>query len=238
MLQHWSVLKTLFWVSSDWKRSQAEQWRKLFQIFLVVAVTTVLNQFTRLAWLLLWTLGRHVCELRPESRGILLLCDACVHWVNPKRKNTACLLLRPRRQPGDRLCVATLCCYVCCYGCCVSEKRINVSAVPMAPYVFFHLQLAPCLPRIQQTAQTVWTVKQLVLQTVISNTIMLYKFRGYNIVFLLLNTLQHAHDPKFSFHQSPYKWPPESIHFLLPPTLPCFVTLLCALYLCVCFCMV
>ena len=99
--------------------------------------------------------SRHVCELRPESRGLLLLCDACVHWVNPRRKNTACLLLRPLRQPGERLCVAMLCCYVCCYGFCVSEKRINMSAVPMAPYVFFHLQLAPCLPRIQQTARTV-----------------------------------------------------------------------------------
>lgn len=76
--------------------------------------------------------GRHVCELHPESRGILLLCDACVHWANPKRKNTACLLLRLPRQPGERSYVAMLCCYVCCCCCCVSEKRINVSAVPMA----------------------------------------------------------------------------------------------------------
>ena len=26
---------------------------------------------------------------------------------------------------------------VCCYGCCISQERINVSAVPKAPHVFF-----------------------------------------------------------------------------------------------------
>ena len=28
-------------------------------------------------------------------------------------------------------------CYVCCYGCCTSQERINASAVPTAPHIFF-----------------------------------------------------------------------------------------------------
>ena len=35
-------------------------------------------------------------------------------------------------------------CHVCCYGCCASQKRINVSAVPMAPSDFFQ-PLNSCL---------------------------------------------------------------------------------------------
>ena len=36
-------------------------------------------------------------------------------------------LLQLLHQPGERL----------CYGCCASQERINVSALPMAPRIFF-----------------------------------------------------------------------------------------------------
>ena len=54
---------------------------------------------------------------------------------------------------GHRLCVGMLC-YICCYGCCTSQKRINASAVPMAPRKMLRKlpasQLASCLPWVQQ----------------------------------------------------------------------------------------
>ena len=40
-------------------------------------------------------------------------------------------------QPCRVVCIYVMLCYVCCYGCCTSQERINVSAVPMAPWIFF-----------------------------------------------------------------------------------------------------
>ena len=42
----------------------------------------------------------------------------------------------PLGQPRERLCCVRLC-YGCCYSYFISQKRINVSAVPMALRVFF-----------------------------------------------------------------------------------------------------
>ena len=41
----------------------------------------------------------------------------------------------PLGQPRERLCCVRLC-YGCCYSYCISQKRINVSAIPMALRVF------------------------------------------------------------------------------------------------------
>ena len=55
-----------------------------------------------------------------------------------------CGLLRALRlqklhleKPGKAVCGYAVLCYVCCYGYCAHQERINVSAVPMAPRVFF-----------------------------------------------------------------------------------------------------
>ena len=37
-------------------------------------------------------------------------------------------------QLGERLCCVRLC-YGCCYSCCISQEKINMSAVTMAPRV-------------------------------------------------------------------------------------------------------
>ena len=55
-------------------------------------------------------------------------------------------------------------CYVCCYGCCTSQERINASAVPTAPHIFFQpLNLHLGLPWVQGTVCTVRYSKQLAL---------------------------------------------------------------------------
>ena len=48
----------------------------------------------------------------------------------------ACPLPQLLRQPGERLCCVRLC-YVCCYSCCTIQERIDMSAVPTAPHIFF-----------------------------------------------------------------------------------------------------
>ena len=50
-----------------------------------------------------------------------------------------------------------------------------------------------------------------------------YKLHVYNVVFLLLYTLQHAHHKKFSFHPSPHSLSPL-------PILPSSPLLLCSLF--------
>ena len=45
-------------------------------------------------------------------------------------------MLWPLCQPGESLHGAGIC-YGCCNSCCISQDRINVSAVPVAPQVFF-----------------------------------------------------------------------------------------------------
>ena len=47
-------------------------------------------------------------------------------------------------QPGKRL----------CYGCCASQERINVSAFPMAPRVFFQpLSLSLAYPGFSEQCE-------------------------------------------------------------------------------------
>ena len=76
-------------------------------------------------------------------------CIMAVHWVSHKRRgysvSPAMAAVSTRSeccydcgcQPGERLCCVRL-----CYGCC--QKRINVSAVPTDPQVFFQ-PLSVCL---------------------------------------------------------------------------------------------
>lgn len=71
------------------------------------------------------------------------------------------LLLWLLSQPGEML----------YYGCHASQEEINVSAVPMAPWVSFQ-SLSSCLayPGFQGTVRTVWTGRQLGPVSRISNT--------------------------------------------------------------------
>ena len=84
-------------------------------------------------------------------------------WAPPrKQQHYAASSLWPLCQPEERLCWVRLG-YGSCYGCCISQERINVSAVPMAPQLFLQtLKLVPCLPWVQLT---VWTARQLASQT-------------------------------------------------------------------------
>ena len=57
-----------------------------------------------------------------------------------------------------QLCPPGELCYVgLCYGCSVNQERMNVSAVPVAPWVSFQplARLIPCLPWVQRTVRTV-----------------------------------------------------------------------------------
>ena len=90
------------------------------------------------------------------------LHHGCVCWVSHERReysvNTAlaAAFSQERRllwllcRPGERLCAVMLCCYGYCYGCCASQKRINMSAGPMASHVFFRPSslLAHALPTL------------------------------------------------------------------------------------------
>ena len=63
--------------------------------------------------------------------------------VKPRRETIVCLLLWLLHQPGEKLFCVWLC-YGCCYHCCISQERVNVSAVPTAPQLFFQ-PLSLCL---------------------------------------------------------------------------------------------
>jgi len=52
---------------------------------------------------------------------------------------------RHLEKPGRVVCSSVVLCYVRCYLCCASQERGNVSAVPMAPRVFFQ-PLSSALP--------------------------------------------------------------------------------------------
>ena len=70
------------------------------------------------------------------------------------------------------VCSYVVLCYFSCYSCCASQKRIHVSAVPMAPQVFFQ-PLSSCLayPGLSQQCrqckqQDNWHHKQMIDNTV------------------------------------------------------------------------
>ena len=98
----------------------------------------------------------HVCHEVPTWLQAYLCCTYM--WVPPRKwqhywcimamsigwlmrgENIAWLLLQLLCQPGGRLCCVRL-----RYGCCVSQERINVSTVLMAPHIFFQPQCVPCV---------------------------------------------------------------------------------------------
>ena len=73
-----------------------------------------------------------VCELHLKKKKHWHYCCITAVWVGSAMSgdDTVCLMLWLLCQPGERLCCVRL-----CYDCC-PEMR-NVSAVPMAPGVFF-----------------------------------------------------------------------------------------------------
>ena len=106
----------------------------------------------------------------PKKVVSLLLPHDCVHWSAARGENIACLLLwlddrlllwQERRllwplcQPGERLC-----CVILCHGCC--PERINMSAVPTAPRVFFQ-PLSSCLafPGFSEQCEQQWHHEQI-----------------------------------------------------------------------------
>ena len=92
---------------------------------------------------------------QPQEEGIQhAYCYSCC--VNQMR-----MLLWPLHQPGERLGCVTLC-YGCCYACCISWKRINVSAHPIVPWVFFQ-PLSSYLAD-QWAVQTLWRARQPALE--------------------------------------------------------------------------
>ena len=61
------------------------------------------------------------------------------------------LLLQLLHQPGESL----------CYGCHASQERINMSAVPTAPHIFFQHR-SSCLATLgSANRETMWTARQL-----------------------------------------------------------------------------
>ena len=83
----------------------------------------------------------------------------CVCWVSHERREyslktaLAAAVSRERRlvtaavpARSEGVCSYVVLCYGYCYGCCASQKRINMSAVPMASRVFFRPSgLSSCL---------------------------------------------------------------------------------------------
>ena len=68
------------------------------------------------------------------------------------------------KKPWRVVCSYVVLCYVCCCGCYASQERVNTSAVPMAPCIFFHPP-SSCLAYHRFSKQcTQWdTTGQLVL---------------------------------------------------------------------------
>ena len=65
-----------------------------------------------------------------------LLCAVWMYELHLESSGITAASLWALRHPGERLCWVRLC-YGSCYGCCISQERINVSAVPMPPQLFF-----------------------------------------------------------------------------------------------------
>ena len=84
----------------------------------------------------------------PIKWGELLLYHGCIYWVSHERReysvNAATAISSARRKYWCGYCVIqevvcsyVVLCYVCGSRCCASQRRIDVSAVPDAPGVFF-----------------------------------------------------------------------------------------------------
>ena len=67
----------------------------------------------------------------------LLLYHSCVRWVSQERREHSSTVMAAVSAGREVVCRYVVLCYICFCGCCASQKRINVSAVPMTPPVFF-----------------------------------------------------------------------------------------------------
>lgn len=93
-------------------------------------------------------------KMAPDSLSRPMFCERWLHRcvtaelaysiTHARHEVLACpgllceVHLRDRHleKPGRVVCSSVVLCYVWCYLCCASQKRRNVSAVPMAPRVF------------------------------------------------------------------------------------------------------
>ena len=64
------------------------------------------------------------CALRGTRLATGYFCSVRIYELHPE-------------QPCRAVCIYVMLTYVCCYSCCTSQDRINTSAVPMAPCIFF-----------------------------------------------------------------------------------------------------
>ena len=92
--------------------------------------------------------GGIIYSTAQAHHGVLTLSQATLCstpvWAPPKKSaRQERILLWPLCQPGEGLCYVRLC-YGCCFGCSVNQERMNVSAVPVAPWVSFE-PLSSCL---------------------------------------------------------------------------------------------
>ena len=85
-----------------------------------------------------------------------------IYELNLESSGITAASLWPLCQPGEKLYWVRLC-YGRCYSCCISQERINVSAVPMPPQLFFQtLNLCLAYPGFSRQCerQDKWHHKQ------------------------------------------------------------------------------
>ena len=89
---------------------------------------------------------RALCEQGfRSSRARIEHCACASRGTRAARAAFAQLLYMGfTRQSPEAVCPYVVLCYVCCYGSCASQQRINASAVPRLPRIFFQ-PLSPCL---------------------------------------------------------------------------------------------
>ena len=78
---------------------------------------------------------QHYCCIMAVSIGSAWRGDniVCLHMDASQLRENAVMAAVPARREV----VLVRLWYGCCYSCCTSQERINRSAVPMAPQVFF-----------------------------------------------------------------------------------------------------
>ena len=82
------------------------------------------GHFTAVSWLFLWGQSQ-------EEKIQCVYCYGC--WISPG-EYTVMAAMSARREV---LCSYVVLCCICYYWCCASQRKINISAVSMAPQVFF-----------------------------------------------------------------------------------------------------
>ena len=93
------------------------------------------------------------CALRGTRLATGYFCSVRIYELHPE-------------QPCRAVCIYVMLTYVCCYSCCTSQERTHVSAVPMAPWIFFQpLSLHLAYHGFSEQCAQWDTVRQLALWT-------------------------------------------------------------------------